>query len=239
MHKTSPLIVIAMVMVALATIFVVFAPEPERVRVWSLDEMLFVSGYSRVALPFTILISPSHKDSFLRGSTYYIEPNGISLDQPAIVHMMFTGLDDAASLTPFRFNYQLQMWEEVGPIVNQTEEYLEIQTKQLGLFSLGVTPMIELPNFLSIYDKLRLMAPAGTTGYEIVVGYRPEDASQIIRLNDIGEIGGCGGIIGQGSREERSELQVDNMFYFFARWFVDDEHSCPQDRPLSTFVNVL
>ncbi len=239
MHKTSPLIVIAMLMVAVATVFVMFAPEPEQVRVGSLDEMLFVSGYSRVALPFTITINPGHVNSVLRGSMYEVDPNGISLDRPATIRMMFTGLGDEKDLVPYRFNDQLQMWEIVGPIKNQTENHVEIETSQLGLFSLGVSPKVEMLDFALTYDQLRSMAPVNATGYEIAVGYRLVEGDPVIRLAGVGETGGCGGAVGQGNREERSELQVDPNFYFFARWFVSDEYSCPQDRPFSASVNML
>lgn len=239
MHKTSPLIVIAMVMVALATVFVMFAPEPEQVRVGSLDEMVIVSGYSRVALPFTVTIEPGHVNSLLRGSMYQIEPNGFTLDRLAVVRMMFTGLGVGQDLVPYQFDEQLQMWTEVIPLLDRTDGYLEFEADQLGLYSLGVIPKVEAPDFSVTYAQLRSMAPAGVTGYEISVGYRAEENDPLVKLNGVGEIGGCGGVIDQGNREERSELQVDTNFYFFARWLVSDVHSCPQDRPLSASINVL
>lgn len=247
MHKTSPLILVAFVLVALATGFVMFSPEPELTRVGSNDEMIFVSGYSRSALPFTIAVEPGADNSVLRGSRYQIEPSGITLERPATIRMMFTGLTpllskegqgEVLNLLPYRFDDLLQMWEEVAPITDRTETYLEVETKQLGNFSLGLAPAADQPNFNSAYQQLLTMAPAGTVGYEIATGYQALETDPIIRLIDGTEIGGCGGVVGQGNREERSRIAVGNFIYL-ARWFVSDLHTCPQDRPLAAYPNVV
>jgi hypothetical protein len=236
MRSTSPLILVAFILIALATGFVMFAPEPELVAVGSPDEMVVVSGYSRVDLPFTISIEGNASDSALHGSIYHLEPSGITLDRAATVRFMLTGLDNSTELVPYRFDEILQMWEAIGPITARADDYLEIETDRLGSFSLGLEPIVA--GLSQVPAQLLTMAPSGTVGYEIATGYRAQESDPLLRLTAGTEIGGCGGVVGQGNREERSQVNLGN-YIFLARWFVSDLHTCPQDRPLAAYPNVV
>lgn len=251
MRRTSPLIIAASLLVAVATTFVIFAGAPEEVRVSSPDGMVDVSGLARDALPF--LIEPGAKagGSVLLGSVYSIEPSQIRLESPVAIKLSLTGLNvESSALAIYRFDDDLNLWGTVLPVTEQTSDFLEVETDRLGKFSLGYAKVLQAPNFLTTFEQLLAMAPDGTVGYKITTGYQLSADEPIIALSGSTEVGGCGGVVSQGNRQEKSErrqttrvlvddVQTDVMFYFLAEWFVSDLTSCPQDSPLLAYPLVV
>ncbi len=233
---------IAVAVVAISVGYFVQA-EPEESQIVSADTLVTVTGLARQTQPLVLETSAAVQAPLL-GQAYSVKPDGITLDEPAVLSFRVPteDRDRAPGLAVYRHQERLGMWEQVTPVVSHTDEMLAIETKQLGEFALGYVPSFTPPVFASVYDELRVMAPANAVGYEIAVGFYL--AEQVpIRLLSVGEAGGCGGTVRVGDSEQISELtrvanvNLDNQdqavsFVFVTRWFTASTGGCSSTEPL-------
>jgi hypothetical protein len=250
MRKQSILFFFGSVVVVAATFFVITAQAPEVMRVTSDDTRVTVSGFARASLPFLIRDDGATAGVPLRGNIYRIEPDGLTLEQPATIQYSLDGLVQTDTVQLYQFDPDLSMWTALD-VSAREPAFLASKVDRLGRFALGDAFVVNAPTFLTTFDTLRAKAPEHTVGYQMAVGAQvnAESASPIIKLLDQTEIGGCGGIVGAGEHEEETEIKqtlnvlVNDVetavtFTFRARWFIGAE-GCPQAQPLAAFSSVI
>ncbi|MEK7183095.1 MAG: hypothetical protein AAB776_00495 [Patescibacteria group bacterium] len=238
---------LAVAAVILITAGYFVSTEPEDSSTTSLDGVVTVTGLARQTQPLKIAIGRAVEAPLL-GSSYLITPNGVTLDEPAVI--TFAVLDsqrsEIGSLEIYRFHPAFEMWEPVTPIVAHTEELVAIETAQLGEFALGSVSVFTAPVFANVYDEFRAKAPADAVGYEIAVAFSEADR-ELVRLLSAGEHGGCGGAVRVGDGESFSRLerqasveigdtQQALTFVFVTRWFTSSTGGCSQSDPLRPLV---
>ena len=237
----------AVVAVAVVSVGFLATAEPEESSIASADGVVTVTGLARQTQPLTVASSSVVKAPLLGGS-YTVLPDGVTLDQPAVIS--FQILSDqvavASDLGVYRFHPTHLMWEPVAPVVANTDELLAVETRQLGTFAIGAVPTFAAPVFANVYDELRAKAPADAVGYETTVGFTETD-HEVIRLLATGENGGCGGAVRVGDGEAISRLeraatvdvndtQKKFTFVFVTRWFTSSTGGCAADAPMRALV---
>lgn len=250
MRKHSIFFFFAAIALALATFFVVTAREPEAMRVTSDDGRVTISGFARASLPFFIRQEGAVEGFPLRGEVYHLEPDTLTLEEPATVQFSLEGIAQPEQTELYAFDTATSMWKRLDAS-RSTPEKMEASVDRLGQFALGDACVVAAPNFLTTFDALRLQAPANAVGYQMVVGIQltSESASPVVQLQDQTEIGGCGGTVGAGEHEEYSQITQDAhvlvndvetpvTFIFRARWFIG-ARGCPQEKPFARFSSVI
>lgn len=234
--------------VVLVTVGFFVVAEPEEKRVTSSDGVLTIVGLARQTQPFTIDPGAESVQEPLLGKSYRVLPDEVTLDEPAVISFALPGTGDPESQGIFRYHPDLLMWERVEPVVAHEQYLLAVRTGQLGRFAVGRVETFEAPAFVTTYDALRAMAPENAVGYETVVGYSRSD-QEVIRLYDLGESGGCGGVVRVGDGQELSRLlrevsltineqATPITFTFVTRWFTSSAGGCAEDeslQPLSEY----
>lgn len=221
---------------------------PEEIRVVSLDGVVTVTGLARQTQPFQIEAGRTVMAPLL-GESYVLKPDLIVLDEPAVLAFALdeTVSANSDSLELFRFHPSLKMWELMSSVIARTDELLAVETTQLGEFAIGVTPEFVAPIFSNVYSELLVLAPVETVGYEISVGYARLD-QETVRLAEVGEIGGCDGMIGVGDGESLSRLErqvqveINNQpelvtMVFMAEWFTSSAGGCERGVELKPNVS--
>lgn len=233
----------AVVAVAVVSVGFLAASEPEESRITSADGVVTVAGLARQTQPLAVAASTAVKAPLL-GDSYTVTPDGVTLDEAAVIgfKLLPEQVVQAESLGVYRFHQPLAMWEPVSPVVANTNQLLAVETRQLGNFALGNVPAFKPPVFANVYDELRAKAPADAVGYETAVGFTELD-HELIRLPELGESGGCGGVVRVGddesiSRSERAAtvdingLSEKVTFVFVTRWFTSSTGGCTVDEPM-------
>ena len=240
--------VIIIVIVLVISVAFLFVLEPEQTRVQSLDQVVTITGLTRASQPFTVKAQESAGGAVLTGPLYLIGPSQIVLENPATIAFDISSRENAPELVIYRYDEALMMWELIESVVQRTDQTIVIEVDRFGSFSLGVLPDIEALNFFSTYDELISMAPENAVGYEQAVGFNVGD-DPVIKISNTERVGGCGGLLTQGNREEQSLIQNDVRvllddvqtlvtFSFVARWFVSDLGGCPEGQSLAPFGNL-
>ena len=238
---------LAVAAVLLITVGYFTAHNPEDAYVASGDGVLTVTGLARQTQPLQVTQARAVQAPLL-GFTYQLEPEGVVLDEPAVVSFAVSDIESSMveNLQVFRFHPSLEMWESVTPVVAHTNEVLAVETSTLGEFAVGTMPHFEPPVFANVYDQLRAEAPADAVGYEIAVGVTTAD-EETLRLLSVGESGGCGGAVRVGDGELLSRLErkasvamgnndVTMTFVFVTRWFTSTAGGCKKDELLRPVV---
>lgn len=236
------IVIIATVLFSVAYLFIV---DPEHAQVTSLDGKVTVAGLTRTSQTFSVDATEALGGGTLAGPVYHIEPSNIVLENPVTITFDTGGRERAMELIVYRYDDALQMWEEQEALTTKTDSLMALETDTLGVYSLGYALDVETPTFLSVYDELLEMAPENAVGYELAVAVGG-DGEPHIQVPDTIQVGGCGGLLQQGNREELSILEKDlrvlvadvdtlTRFTFVARWFVNDLGGCAQDQNLESF----
>lgn len=211
------------VMISVISIMFLFIAEPEEARTESADSVVTVEGEWRADQPVVI--------TELGDGHYELAPEVLTAANPVTVTFAINDTEHV-----YQWDDAFSMWEEVDHV---------LRTGRLGTFWVTTQPEIDAPDFISQYDQLLQMAPAGTVGYEIAVGVLTENGD-VFRVAGKGDVGGCGGVIGHGDVTERSELEHDTRvlvddvetlvhFLFVGQWIVD-ESGCAQGESLQSVL---
>ncbi|MDP2632073.1 MAG: hypothetical protein Q8P30_04915 [Candidatus Uhrbacteria bacterium] len=236
------------IIIAIVSVALVIALEPEESLVESTDGILTVQGLARISQPFNIDLTDPAGGDVLFGTVYDVDPYGAYLEDAATLAFSLLDLESPNNVAVFRYESDLLMWEQVTREVKRSKESITVEVNTLGRYSLGIQPDIEAPAFLTTYDQLLSMAPAGTVGFEMSTGYMAGDGT-IIQIRSSERTGGCSGIVQHGNNEEFSKIQqsarvlLNNVdteieFLFVARWFVNDIEGCTPAQNLEFFNNV-
>lgn len=200
--------IFAMVVLGMTVWFIV-AKEPESREVQSDDGVVTVTGLSRTVNDFSVVVDDTATVATpLMSHVYRVAPTGVQHDAPIILSFersAAAGTRDAAAV--YWFNAQLGMWERMHDVVADTDDVLAVRVTTLGDFALGIAPRVAAPTMLTAFDALRAKAPSGTRGYGIAVAYTLPDGVPV-RLEDVGEHGGCDGRIGAGDHREFSSSSM-------------------------------
>ena len=187
------------------TVWFIVAKEPESREVQSNDGVVTVTGLSRTANDFSVVVDDTATVATpLMSHVYTVAPTGVQHETPIILSFersATAGTRDAVAV--YWFNTQLGMWERIHDVVADTDDVLAVRVTTLGDFALGIAPRVTAPTILTAFDALRAKAPVGTRGYGIAVAYTLPDGVPV-RLEDVSEHGGCGGRIGAGDHREFS-----------------------------------
>ena len=229
MNRKQLFFTVLIIVILALTFFVVLAPTPERFSVQSSDGVLTIDGIGRESQNLTI--EP------LGDQLYPVEPSGGLLTEPFTLTFVIPETEEPFPVAAYRYEDEVMMWERLENL-SLDEQTLEIEAYQLGLFTLRESVEVRAPDFVSTFDELLLLAPEGTVGVEMAVGYITQDGS-VIRLTDKNQIGGCGGVLLRGNTTEISQLtedarvlvddvETDVEFLFLARWFINDIEGCQE-----------
>lgn len=214
------------------TLWFVVAREPEERVAKSDDGVVTITGLSRIKGNFSVDVEKNATVATpLVSHVYHIAPADAPQDSPLVLSFARSALFGTSSATSvYWFNAQLGMWEQVHDVVADSEGVLAVRVSRLGDFALGIAPKIIVPTMLTAFDALRTKAPVGTRGYNIAVAYTL-DGGVPVRVEGLGEHGGCGGRIGAGDHSEYSSssialsIPVDDVdtrvaFTFVGEWAV-------------------
>lgn len=200
------------------TVWFIVAKEPEAMEVQSDDGVMTMTGLSRAANDFSITVDDAATVATpLVSHVYHVAPIHIEHDTPIILSFersVTAGTLNATAV--YWFNASFGMWERVADVVADTQDVLAVRVSTLGDFALGIAPNVTAPIMLTAFDALRAKAPNGTRGYEMHVAYTLPDGVPV-RIENVGERGGCGGRFGAGNRQEFSStafalsLPVDDV----------------------------
>lgn len=187
------------------TVWFVVAKEPESREVKSDDGVVTVTGLSRTANDFSVTVDDAATVATpLISHVYHIAPTGMQHDAPIILSFeRSASVGTLNARAVYWFSAERGMWERLYDVVADTDDVLAVRVTTLGDFALGITPRVTAPTMLTAFDALREKAPAGTLGYNISVAYTLPDGVPI-RLEYVGERGGCSGRIGSGDHREFS-----------------------------------
>jgi len=181
------------------TLWFIVAKDPEARAAKSDDGVVTITGLSRMKGDFSVVADAGATVATpLISHVYHVAPTDAQQDSPLVLSFARSDLLGTSSATVvYWFNAQLGMWEQIHDIVADSEGVLAVRVSRLGDFALGIAPKITAPTMLTAFDALRTKAPLGTRGYNIAVAYTLEDGVPV-RIEGIGEHGGCGGKIGTG-----------------------------------------
>ena len=181
------------------TLWFVIAKEPEARIAMSEDGVVTLTGLSRIKGDFSITTDGGATVATpLISNVYHIVPVGVRYDAPIILSFARSaelGTRDATVI--YWFNTQLGMWEQIHDVVADSDGVLAVRTSKLGDFALGIVQSVAAPRMLAAFDALKESAPMGTRGYSIAIAYALLNGVPV-RLEGLGEHGGCGGQIGIG-----------------------------------------
>ncbi|MEK7632778.1 MAG: hypothetical protein AAB473_03230 [Patescibacteria group bacterium] len=188
------------------TVWFIVAKEPEAREVKSDDGVVTITGLSRTANDFSVVVDNTATVAIpLVSHVYHVAPTNVQHDAPIILSFersATAGTLDATAV--YWFDVSLGMWERLYDVVADTDDVLAVRVSTLGDFALGITPKISAPIMLSTFGTLlRVRAPNSTRGYGISLAYTLPDGVPV-RLEGFGEYGGCGGNIGAGDHSEFS-----------------------------------
>ncbi|KKW30403.1 MAG: hypothetical protein UY72_C0013G0013 [Candidatus Uhrbacteria bacterium GW2011_GWD2_52_7] len=230
MRTLAPTLGISLV-IAVLTVGMALLPDPEHQVLVSNDGRATLSGLSRQSQALTFDTQAIMYALPLLGPAYDVGPSGIAFDRPVgfIVENSDTGIaSDVVQL--YRYDDSVGFWSPVPDVSLLDDGSLYASLLMTGRYAVGVQQDVESPVFLTAYDTLLTRAPDDAVGYVMRVGYRLADGPTIA-LPALEQIGGCGGVFGQGDASVVSELvrdavvHVDDVatdvtFVFSATWTV-------------------
>ena len=185
------------------TVWFIVAKEPEAREVRSDDGVVTVTGLSRTANDFSVTVDDTATVATpLVSHVYRIAPTNVQHDAPVVLSFersVAAGTLNATAV--YWFDASLGMWERLYDVVADTDDVLAVRVTTLGDFALGITPRVLAPTMLTAFDAMRVKAPTGARGYGISVAYTLPNGVPV-RLENVGEHGGCGGRIGAGGHSE-------------------------------------
>lgn len=237
-------------LIAVLTLSIVFLPDPEVRTLVSDDGLLTVSGLARQTQEISLVTRDEALGIPLVGRAYDVLPSGLTLDTPLtlILPLRDLGLAEDVPVHLYTYDETSGFWSGISEPVKTNDGLLIATTPSTGRYAVGIRQDVNAPEFLSMYDELRRLAPKNTRAYDIVVGYRVDDSGPFIVLPESGESGGCGGVFREGSSRVASELSrtavvnIDDVatpatFVFFATWIVDEQSGgCPAEALLSPLL---
>ena len=199
MKSIRSIFVVFSVIVFGMTLWFILAKDPEARVAKSDDGVVTITGLSRIKGNFSVEADNSATVATpLISHVYHIAPAGVRQDSPLVLSFArSTLLGTSGATTVYWFNAPLGMWEQMRDVVVDSEGMLAVRVAVLGDFALGIAPKITAPTMLTAFDRLRAKAPVGTRGYSIAVAYMLENGVPV-RVEGLGEHGGCGGRIGAG-----------------------------------------
>ncbi len=191
------------------TLWFIVAKDPEARVAKSDDGVVTVTGLSRIKGNFSVVVDGNAAISTpLVSRVYHIAPTGVQQDSPLVLSFARSNtLGTGDATTVYWFDTSLGMWEQLHDVVADSEGVLAVRVTALGDFALGIAPKVTAPTMLTAFDALKTKAPAGTRGYSIAVAYTL-DGGVPVRIEGLGEHGGCGGRIGTGDHNAFSSSSV-------------------------------
>lgn len=221
------------------TLWFIVAKDPEARVAKSEDGVVTITGLSRIKGNFSVDIEKNAIVAApLVSHVYHVTPADVLQDSPLVLSFARSDLLGTSSATAvYWFNVQLGMWEQIHDVVADSDGVLAVRVSRLGDFALGIVPQITAPIMLTAFDALRAKAPVGTRGYGIAVAYTLEGGVPI-RVDGLGEHGGCGGRIGTGDHNAFSsstlslsvpvdDVDTATMFTLVGEWSISaDAMAC-------------
>lgn len=228
------------VAIAAISILLFIARVPEFVQVTSADGVLSVEGLAREAQELQVDV--------LGNYLYEVSPSSVAFTEPLTLTFDVSQAQFDFDIAVYKYNEDVLMWEAVSPAIDSSAMQIIIDQNTLGTYMVKEYVQIESPDFVNTYDSILAMAPAGTVGYEIALGFIAADGS-VIRISQKTQLGGCGGVVEHGSRAEMSQLErsarvyVDDVeesleFLVVARWFVNDNGGCVDEEYLESALEL-
>lgn len=233
MQRSTVATIGSIIFIGVTSALVLLRSSPEYVTVVSEDGGLVVSGYAREGgITVTQAIGEAGDEwTVASGSVDGALPMQLRFKQPSGPAWV-----ESENVDILRYNDTLAMWE--WQEFTTVDGYLIVATTHLGRFALVDHKAIVAPDFVGEYDTLRATAPSNAVGYRIAVGATVGDGP-IIRMDDAGQQGGCGGAVQPGSDTAYAtstrtasvlvnDVQIPVVFTFVASWHIVDGGSCPE-----------
>lgn len=226
----------SMLFIGAASAALLLRADPEYVTAVSENGVLTVTGFAREG---GVTVTQSVGDA---GDEYVVVSGAVDRTLP--LQLRFALLSGSSSarqedVDVLWYDETDNMWKWQGADI--VDGFLVLRTMRLGRFALAAKQFVDAPDFVAVYDALVKQRPEGTIGYRIAVGYQIADGP-MIRLDDEGEYGGCGGAVQPGAAtayaaESRTvhvlvnDVQTPVTFTFLAMWEVSRDVSCPEGQP--------
>ncbi len=233
MQRSTVATIGSIIFIGVASALMFLRSSPEYVTVASEDGGLVVSGYAREG---GITVTQAFGEA---GDEWTVASGSVDSVLPMQLrfrHPSGPAWDGTENFDVLRYDDTLAMfeWQDVTTV----DGYLIVATTHLGRFALADHKTVVAPDFMSEYDTLRATAPSNAVGYRIAVGATVGDGP-IIRIDDAGQQGGCGGAVQPGNdtayatSTRTASVLVDDVqtpvtFTFVASWYTVDGGSCPE-----------
>ena len=233
MQRSTVATIGSIIFIGVTSALMFLRSSPEYVTVASENGGLVVSGYAREG---GVTVTQEFGDA---GDEFVVESGAVDGTLPLQLRFAYPsgpawGGDENVDV--LRYNDTLAMWEWQD--FSQVDDYLIVTTTHLGRFALADHKTVTAPDFVRAYDALRKTAPSNAVGYRIAVGATVGDGP-IIRIDDAGQQGGCGGAVQPGNDTAYAtstrtasvlvnDVQTPVTFTFVASWYTVDGGSCPE-----------
>ncbi|MBU0613660.1 hypothetical protein KJ766_00025 [Patescibacteria group bacterium] len=205
MKNWSVLFGIAIAIIFGITALFIFSPnDPEFRTLTSEDGFFTVQGDMRQSAQISIDIQDGVASRFILSPVYFIGQADVILDVPVQLSFNTQLVQDVPveEIVAYRYNEEMMMWESVGPFIEKNDSVAILEVQKLGYYALGKAFDIQLQNE-DVAQAIFSLAPKGTAGYEIILGFAPA-GEVMIRNLEILEVGGCWGVQYGGDWIERS-----------------------------------
>ncbi len=233
MKNWSGLFIIAIILIfGISLVFLIDKNEPEHYSVVSEDGIVSIEGSVRSNIDIEIEVQEVAGSESLPWPVYFITPEKAVLESPLTLIFDVSSLEqeDPDKAVVYRYDENLMMWQNSGVILERDTSKISVEIDKLGYYTLGHEFNFEILEQKLLIDEVLALAPEGTVGYEINVGFAPVD-DVMIQVPGILYSGGCFGGVHGGDRIERSMksytapiLLNDSMMNveisLIAEWFV-------------------
>lgn len=192
------LFVIALILVAGGTIFIVVSRTPEERTVLSDDRRAMLVGAfeSSQAVSLSALSPSSVPYTAVIGPVYQLLPDHLTFNRDLQLSMKYgdqtVGSTDAYRLQIGWYDDTIKMWRPIDSDLDPSREWVTANIRTLGRYALLLPAQIARPNLETETQKLIDAPPTGAVGYETFVGYATQPGDYVL-LDGLGKSGGCAG----------------------------------------------
>lgn len=208
-------------LIGVMSAFLLLRRDPEYTYAVTGDGVMTVTGVARDTQQVTVRTAGAATGSVLRGQVYELT-SGSTFDVPVTLAFHASDVN-----TVYHYDTAREMWDALET-ARTADGLLTVSATQGGQYAIGMQETVAAPDFVDEYATLRAMAPADAVGYTVAVAYARE-GEPYMRLDTLGEQGGCGGAVLPGEREAESirereanilvnDVQTTVTLRFLATW---------------------
>jgi len=192
------LFVIAGILIAAGTIFIVVSRTPEDRTVLSDDGRVTLLGSfdSTQSVALSTLPTSTAPFTAVVGPVYQLLPDHLSFTRDSQLSMKYSDLGisamDAYRLQIGWYDDSITMWQPLDSDVDPSRGLVTANIRQFARYALLLPGQVARPNLEQETQKLIDAPPAGAVGYETFVGYATAPGDYVL-LPGLGKSGGCAG----------------------------------------------